>query len=182
MQIKLTSRQNALLHAGVPESQARHGRRGAPPRPRPPEKRRTRAPRRAATTHASCRRYPQVDYNATDGDASLCAAVNGLALAWAEGAAAPATLARFKARGLPLRWTPDHKTYWGPGFTDGSVRYELDNSTGTAPFVWVNATGFTTPIPFVLPVSAGFHYCLLMSPARAMEWIYTDSLRSFLLE
>ena len=78
-------------------------------------------------------------------------------------------------------WSPDVKTYWGPGFTDGSVKYVFDNST-TPGRVWVNSTGFTTPLPFFLPVSGGFHYCLLLSPARAIEWIYVDSLRTFLLE
>ena len=27
------------------------------------------------------------------------------------------------------------------------------------------------------PYGAGNHYCHLLSPARAMEWLYTDALR-----
>ena len=29
------------------------------------------------------------------------------------------------------------------------------------------------------PDSSGFHYCKLLSPARAMEWIYVDGLRRY---
>lgn len=34
-----------------------------------------------------------------------------------------------------------------------------------------------TPTDYFLQVSAGFHYCKLISPARVMEWIYVDGLR-----
>jgi hypothetical protein len=31
----------------------------------------------------------------------------------------------------------------------------------------------------IYPDSAGYHYCKLLSPARAMEWIYVDGLRKY---
>ena len=32
-------------------------------------------------------------------------------------------------------------------------------------------------VPFIQTV--GYHYCKLLSPARAMEWIYVDGLKEF---
>jgi hypothetical protein len=34
-----------------------------------------------------------------------------------------------------------------------------------------------TPIVYYVQAAAGFHYCKLLSPARAMEWLYVDSLK-----
>ena len=34
-----------------------------------------------------------------------------------------------------------------------------------------------TPTEFIIPIAGGFHFCKVLSPARAMEWIYVDGLR-----
>jgi len=52
----------------------------------------------------------------------------------------------------------------------------------SAPFVWVNSTSLPTPIPYFVPLAEGFHYCLLLSPSRALEWIYVDGLRPLLVQ
>jgi len=33
-----------------------------------------------------------------------------------------------------------------------------------------------TPTNYFISAAAGFHYCKLLSPFRAIEWIYVDSL------
>jgi len=33
-----------------------------------------------------------------------------------------------------------------------------------------------TPSDYIIGAAANFHYCKLLSPFRAMEWIYIDSL------
>ena len=33
-----------------------------------------------------------------------------------------------------------------------------------------------TPTDYFIQSAAGFHYCKVLSPFRAMEWMYVDSL------
>jgi hypothetical protein len=33
-----------------------------------------------------------------------------------------------------------------------------------------------TPVNYPVKAAAGFHYCKLLSPFRAVEWIYIDAL------
>jgi hypothetical protein len=44
-------------------------------------------------------------------------------------------------------------------------------------FCQVKSTVMKTPINYLIPSARGFHYCQLLSPAAAMEWIYIDGLR-----
>ena len=121
-------------------------------------------------------------FNVTDAP-SFCALINADTLAWALARAAPATAARYAARGLPLRFGADIVGFAGPQFSDGSLLWGLVNATATDErFVWVNSTSLPTPYPYFIPLAEGFHYCLLLSPLRAMEWLYVDGLRTFVLE
>lgn len=143
--IKLTSRQNAQFHAGIPDP----------------------------------------DFNTTDQLPNLCADINAATLAWAVAHAGAATAARYAAKGLPIVQIADTDAYIGPQFTYGSLNYTFVNATASAtgaPYVAMGSTTLRTPLNYFLPISAGFHYCLLLSPARAMEWVYVDSLRPFLLD
>ena len=37
-----------------------------------------------------------------------------------------------------------------------------------------------TPEGYIVPAAAGFHYCKVLSPARAMEWIYMGGLKKYM--
>lgn len=145
VKVKLTSRQNGMLHAGVPP--------------------------------------PQAPFNVTDA-APLCAVINNATFHAALAAAAPVSVTRYLNKGLPLVFGPDTIGFAGPQFTGGTLQFGLVNASamGGTPFVWVNSTSLPTPIPYFIPLAEGFHYCLLLSPSRALEWIYVDGLRHLLMQ
>jgi hypothetical protein len=45
--------------------------------------------------------------------------------------------------------------------------------------VTVEAPMMRTPIDYPIGSAAGFHYCKILSPFKALEWMYTDSLFEF---
>jgi hypothetical protein len=114
---------------------------------------------------------------------SSCRAINEAAWAWALQKASPAARARFARVGQPLTFGAD--VWSGIGITGPKWIHDALSFTPSADkrSVSVAAPYFATENanlgdkPYTDTV--GYHYCKLLSPARAMEWLYVDGLLEF---
>jgi len=81
---------------------------------------------------------------------------------------------RFLTLGTQLVFDEDSVSPWGPGweFSTG-LHYSKINSTHTRLY----STSLISEPDFFIPSAAGMHYCDLLSPYRAIEWIYIISLQ-----
>ncbi|XP_065190022.1 uncharacterized protein LOC135820899 [Sycon ciliatum] len=115
------------------------------------------------------------DFNTTDGG-MVCKQINEAAFAWARGHAANSTLARYDKLGQPMIFGDDLGPYnAGPLWIWNDMHY---SSEEPGPALLVQSPMMKTPNNYWEPTARGFHYCKLLSPARAMEWIYVDGLRA----
>jgi len=111
---------------------------------------------------------------------ATCHDVNVGTWEWALSQAPDRTLARLQRRGRMLRMAPDHIFYYllYPLYDTSHLQFvNAVTADGTA-VVDVIASSITfqnTPIKFF----NGLQFCKLLSPARALEWIYTDGLRDY---
>jgi len=114
----------------------------------------------------------------------FCAQANEKAFEWALAHADGSTRSRFLAIGQNYTFGPDKEEVGGPFFLDAGIEFTDNGAAGvevvspmmrTSIDYW-NKT-FPFPRPKDIPDPGCFHYCKLLSPARAMEWIYTDGLR-----
>lgn len=125
-----------------------------------------------------------VNFTETDGsNAGICQSINQAAYEWALKHASPVALGRFQKYGQKLSFAEDKKSGFGimgPTWIHDSLTYTPSQDKKT---VVVQSHYFTTAnknlgdVPFIQTV--GYHYCKLLSPARAMEWIYVDGLKEF---
>ncbi len=123
--------------------------------------------------------YGNVDFNKSDAG-SRCRTVNQQAYDWALKNSDPITLSRFREYGVSMVMGEDKGCLENGGlwiylpmdYTDGT------NSTGGQTLV-VQSIQLKTPVTYKIELFAGMHYCKLLSPARAMEWIYVDGLRQY---
>ena len=120
------------------------------------------------------------DDNATDATSlNTCAHINAAAIAWAKAAAAPAALARFEAAGAPLGVAADAEApvgLTGPTWIKTPPVFRRnDSGVDVTSYSFTIANVRRGDVPFF--ITAGFHYCKLLSPLKAMEWIYVDGLR-----
>lgn len=121
--------------------------------------------------------YKNVDFNKTD-SSSICRDINEESYNWALQNASSTTLARFKKYGVPMVMGEDKGPYnVGPVWIWDPLSYKKTKSSSGEDVIEVQSVMMRTPSDYSIKAAAGMHYCKLLSPARAMEWIYVDGLR-----
>ena len=120
--------------------------------------------------------YRHVKFNSTDGG-SLCGEINSAALSWAISVTDTSTLTDYIQHGQQLVIGEDKGPYdIFPEWERKSLQFIPSEQDGK-PVMVVHSIMMKTPTEHLIPIFAGMHYCKLLSPARAIEWIYIDSRR-----
>jgi len=117
------------------------------------------------------------NFQETDG-ASIGAEINQQVYNWALEHAGDKARDYFHKVGMPMEMGEDvvPLVSAGPVFILNYPKYNYVSKDGVQSFQ-VRAGAMKTSLSYPLKVSSGFHYCQLLSPAAAMEWIYVDGLR-----
>lgn len=81
---------------------------------------------------------------------------------------------RFLSMGTVLTFSDDAQSPWGPGWEYSSgLHYKRTNDS----HMDLHSTSLISEPDFFIPSAAGQHYCDLLSPFRALEWIYITGLQ-----
>ena len=117
------------------------------------------------------------NFQKTDGP-SRGAEINQSVYQWALEHAGDEAHTYFEKHGVPITIGEDVAPIVaaGPLWIWNYPKYRYLSLTN-APLYQVQSTVMKTPINYLIPPARGFHYCQLLSPAAAMEWIYIDGLR-----
>ena len=114
-----------------------------------------------------------------DSDFDWCAEINKNALQWAINNSAEKTINRYNSFGQKLTFGPDVKETNGFGWVYTTLKFEENEKNEMVVSAPVMSSDIDAPaVPIFAPDGGNcYHYCKLLSPARAMEWMYVDGLR-----
>jgi hypothetical protein len=116
------------------------------------------------------------DFSLTDGP-SRGQPINEASFRWTLQQSDANTCQRFEALGQSMHMQVDTlRPAVGPLWIWSYPRYRYLQEAGSQVF-GVSCTVMKTPLNYPIAAARGFHYCQLLSPAAAMEWIYIDGLR-----
>ena len=116
-----------------------------------------------------------LDITSTDTD--NCYAINQYALSWARNNADPQILNRYYNESVSQQIRNfndivyDDELQWMAEL----LRYQQKTDETGHIYMQINSPSYITSINNTNGI--GYHFCKLLSPARALEWIYIDSLR-----
>ncbi len=116
----------------------------------------------------------KADFHVTDEEGNRCADINNQSIQWAYKNLSPTAKARYDKYGTKMVTGNDMGPYnEGPLWIWTMMDYKeaKDHSTLT-----VSSPMMRTPTSYFIQSAAGFHYCKVLSPFRAMEHMYVDSL------
>ncbi len=114
------------------------------------------------------------DFNVTD-CGPRCGDINAAAFAWALRSSAIEAQTRFAAIGQALVMRDDINIIVYPLWSSRRLTFTAGALPDGTPVMEVAAP--TMRFEIGLPAVGGLHFCKLLSPARAMEWVYVDGLR-----
>ena len=114
------------------------------------------------------------DFHETDEVGNRCGEINQASLDWALANAGSKAKAKYESLGKKLVIGDDMGPYnAGPLWIWKNLDWsDNDDKTETT----LRSPMMRTPADYKIGAAANFHYCKLLSPFRAMEWIYIDSL------
>lgn len=113
------------------------------------------------------------DYERLDLQMNECQRVNQAALDWAMENSSSAAVKNFQNKGEPLVMETDKLQSNGGIWIDQSLKIKESKDHSET-----DVTAISCPTTLTNPAELfrGMHYCKLISPFRAMEWIYVDGL------
>lgn len=119
---------------------------------------------------------PGVNFNVSDAG-NLCADINQAAISYAYANAGAATIKRFTAEGQKLVTGPDSVDDVFPLWVATGLKWSnVKAADGRMQKQIISAA---SKLSDNTPILGGTHFCKLLSPARAMEWLYVDGLRYY---
>ena len=113
------------------------------------------------------------DFHKYDEVGQRCAEINQYALDWAMKKAHQRVVQRHQKHGQKLVMVDDRNTDNGGLWIIVPLSYTESNDKTK---VEVSSYSYRMRADFPVEIFAGDHYCKILSPFKAMEWIYADSL------
>ena len=113
------------------------------------------------------------DYDTYDKGKNRCEEINQISLDLALGLADSHTLDRYKKSGAKFQNVAEEQTINGGLWIIEPLKYTVDSKNPRQ----LDVSSYASIMGDDFPVAdfAGIHFCKLMSPFRALEWIYIDS-------
>jgi hypothetical protein len=108
-----------------------------------------------------------------ESECGTCSKMNERTIQWALEQVPESVRQRYLDRGIKLVTGKDIEHSAGPTWIWSYMDYRrVDDKT-----MEIDSHIMSTPLDHPVPASGGKLYCKLLSPAKALDWIYTDSLR-----
>jgi hypothetical protein len=118
--------------------------------------------------------YSDADFHELDEQGNRCADINQEAINWAYGQLSETSRDLYDQYGVKMVVGDDMGPYnEGPLWIWHYMEYNKDLTANT---LTVKSPMMRTPTKYLIKSAAGFHYCKVLSPFRALEWMMVDGL------